>query len=244
MVTPYGNADIIFEDEYIIAVSKPHGLHTIDDRSHSETATMKSLLSKRCGKIFVVHRLDAGTGGVTIFAKTPRAHSVLCDCFENGRAAKEYYAITEGVFGGAVSVFLPIGNKPSHGKYKINFKSGKAAATTFYDTKEIGIASLVKAIPLTGRTHQIRVHLKAIKHPLYHDWLYNATFGKTQRREENRTEEVKKQPSADKRLSLFAKKLILPHPISGKPVTLEAELSDFMKETIRYARNGGVNPSK
>ncbi len=214
--TPYGEAAVIFEDGHIIALSKPHGLHVIDDRNREERATLKSLLSERYGRIFVAHRLDAGTGGVVVFAKTPKAHASLCGQFERGEAEKEYLAFVTGNFCGAVSVFLPISPKPNHGKYKINFTSGKSAVTTFYDLENYRNASLVKAVPLTGRTHQIRVHLKALKTPLYHDWLYNA-------------------PSGDRRLTLFAKRLSIVHPASGERIMLEAELSGFMKEMIGQA---------
>ncbi|MDR0453346.1 MAG: RluA family pseudouridine synthase [Deferribacteraceae bacterium] len=202
----------------MVAVSKPHGLHTIDDRKRTAPVTAKSLLTSRYGKIFVVHRLDAGTGGVVVFAKTPQAHSALCKAFEHGKVGKEYYAIVTGAFGGAVSVLLPISTKPNHGKYKINFKSGKTSVTTFFNLERYGDATLVKAIPVTGRTHQIRVHLKALKHPLYKDWLYNI-------------------PDSDRRLTLFSKRISIPHPVSGKQITIEAELSEFMKNILKCCKN-------
>ena len=214
--SPHGNADVLFEDDYIVALSKPHGLHVVDDRNRRQS-TMKSLLTVRYGRIYVVHRLDAGTGGVIVFAKTPEVHSALCGQFERGEAEKEYHAIVAGDFSGAVSVFLPISPKPGHGKYKVNFKSGKAAVTTFYVLERYETASLVKVIPLTGRTHQIRVHLRALKHPLYKDWLYSA-------------------PDSDRRLTLFAKKLSVVHPVSGKRLIIETELSEFMIGCLRQLR--------
>jgi len=217
--SPYGDVNTVYEDNFIAAFSKPHGLHVINDRNRNEQVTLKSLLTAQYGKIYVVHRLDAGTGGIIVFAKTAETHATLCGSFERSEVRKEYRAVVAGAFNCPVSVLLPISPKPNKGKYKINFKSGKTAVTTFYDPENFGAGSLVKVIPLTGRTHQIRVHLKALKHPLYKDWLYNSSDNKKR--------------CTDKRLTLFAKKLTFSHPVTRKEIIIEAELSEFMMETLR-----------
>ncbi|MDR2884099.1 MAG: RluA family pseudouridine synthase [Deferribacteraceae bacterium] len=201
----------LYEDDDIIVISKPHGLHTVEDRYGVETETVRGIMNERFGRTFIVHRLDAGTGGVLVVAKTPEAHKILCAQFENGTVAKEYYAVVCGRFDSAISVMLPIASA-NHGKYKINFKSGKKAITTFLPERS-GETSLVRVIPFTGRTHQIRVHLKALKHPLLNDYVYN------------------KEISTDKRLTLFASSLSFMRP-DGRDVTIEAELSDYMKAAI------------
>ena len=107
---------------------------------------------------------------------------------------------------------LPIG-KGNHGKYKINFTSGKKAITSFKVIDSKDSFSLIQAQLYTGRTHQIRIHLKALNAPLYKDFLY----GKN---------------SNDKKLTLFSNYLQIIHPKSNQIITFSAEISQFMKENI------------
>lgn len=211
--SPYGKVDVLYEDDALLCVNKPHGLHTVADRYNVEKVTLKSLLEEAYGDIFVCHRLDAGTGGAMVFAKDPYTHKAVSKQFEYGNVTKKYYALTKGVpF--AQSLSLPIA-QGSHGKYKINFKSGKKAVTSFLPVITVPGAAIVQALPHTGRTHQIRVHLKALKTPLYHDWLYNIK-------------------SDDRRVTLFAYELTFVDP-SGGNMTVTAPVSDFMKEQSKAA---------
>ena len=210
--TPFGNMPIIYEDKHMLAVSKPHGLHSVEDRHKVQTDTLRSILDDEYGKIYIVHRLDAGTGGVMLCAKTPKMHAFLNKQFEQGRVKKEYLAVTEPHFDAAVTVMLPISPKIAHGKYKINFKSGKPARTSFIPLSYNDKASLVRALPHTGRTHQIRVHLRAHKYPLITDWVYN-------------------KQSEDRRLPLQSSKIEFEHPVLGM-MSLEAPLSDYMTEEL------------
>lgn len=199
---------LLYEDSSLIAVSKAHGVHVIPDRHGKEELTLISSLRETFGIVFPIHRLDAGTGGVIVFARDARSHKSLCLQFEKRLVKKTYIAITKGV-PASQTVMLPIG-KGNHGRFKINFTSGKCAATSFMTGETNGINALVAATPFTGRTHQIRVHLKALKTPLYQDWLYNADC-------------------PDRRLTLFALKTSFLHPISGAKLEISAPLSDFMK---------------
>ena len=198
---------LIHNDDHIIVVSKAHGLHVIPDRYGKESLVLINILKELYGKVIPVHRLDAGTGGLIIFAKNEKAHKFLCNQFENRLVKKTYLALTKGSVL-PQTLMLPIA-KGNHGKFKINFKSGKPAVTSFIPLKTDGNVSLVQATLYPGRTHQIRVHLKALKAPLYQDWLYN-------------------NPCDDRRLTLFAKKIAFTHPATNKEITLVAPLSDFM----------------
>jgi RluA family pseudouridine synthase len=205
---------LVYDDNDIVVVDKEHGVHVIEDRYDKSIICLKSILASIYGRIFVVHRLDSGTGGLMVFAKNEKAHRMLSIQFEKGMVKKEYFAIVEGEFKYPVTCLLPISKVNYHGRYKINFKSGKSAQTSFFPEKILKDRTLVKAIPYTGRSHQIRVHLKALKHPLLQDFLYNRKID-------------------DKRLSLQASSLSFVHPETGLEINFSVDLSDFMKNLLR-----------
>lgn len=203
---------LLFEDDNMIAVSKEHGVYVIPDRQGLCGDTLLDVLTRDFGKLYTVHRLDAGTGGVIIYAKSAYAHQKLCYLFENRLVEKTYVAITEGrPYDQTLMLPLAQGGK---GRYKINFKSGKKSLTTFNVLQSLNGYSVIRAQPLTGRTHQIRVHLKALKAPLYWDWLYNKNIG-------------------DKRISLFARRISFLSPFNGQTVSITAPFSAFMLEVAQ-----------
>jgi 23S rRNA pseudouridine1911/1915/1917 synthase len=164
--------DIIFETENWLAIRKPHGLHVLPDRYNPDIPTVLDVLKDYYPRLMIVHRLDSGTGGVLIFAKDARAHRYLNMKMERGEVKKTYTAVVKGQFKDPVTIMLPISEKNQKGRYKINFKSGRRALTSFYPMENGKDASLISAELLTGRTHQIRVHLRAHGFPLVQDWLY------------------------------------------------------------------------
>ncbi len=211
MINFTNHYETIFEDNDIVVVSKAHGLHVIQDRACAETNVLHNLLKDKYGKIFTVHRLDAGTGGLIVFAKTAYSHKQLSIQFDTREVYKEYIAITNGTVINQ-TLMLPIA-KGSHGKFKINFKSGKQAITSFITADTKNNHSLLKCAIYTGRTHQIRVHLRALKAPLYQDWLYNTKID-------------------DKRLTLFSHRLAFTHPVTKDFVDFTAPMSDFMNDIM------------
>lgn len=210
------NIEVIEETNDYVALIKPHGLHVIPDRYDASIPTLKSELERRFGRVFIIHRLDSGTGGVMIAARTRRFHKHANYAFEKGLVLKTYTALVRGRFSEPVTTMLPISARNQKGRYKINFKSGRSAVTSFIP-KFIGDeASLVEAIPRTGRTHQIRVHLRALKYPLFQDFLYG-------------------EPQEDRRLTLFASTLEF-EGLNGEILSFKAEPSDFMQEKIKEAK--------
>ncbi|KAA0259203.1 RluA family pseudouridine synthase [Deferribacter autotrophicus] len=208
--------DKLYEDDDILVVCKDHGVLVIPDRYDKDLFNLKNHFDDVYGKIFVVHRLDAGTGGLVVFAKNSFAHKKLSLQFQNNAVKKKYFCITEGVLKYPFTTLLPISKRNYHGKYKINFKSGRKSITTFYPLSYNERYSFVEAVPKTGRSHQIRVHLKAYKTPLMQDYLYNKKID-------------------DKRLTLFAYFLEFEHPATGKTVQFKAKLFDFMEEKLKEA---------
>ena len=207
------NIEVVKETEDWVAINKPHGLHVLPDRYDSSIPTVLSLMQEPYKKLYVVHRLDSGTGGILILAKNALAHRYLCTQMENRAVEREYLAIVKGNFTAPITIMLPISTRNQNGKYKINFKSGKCAQTTFIPLKQGEGATLVKARIFTGRTHQIRVHLRAHGFPLVNDWLYGAK-------------------SEDRRLSLFANYVKLIDKC-GTNVILSAEPSFYMTTILK-----------
>ena len=201
---------LIYTDDDIIVLSKEHGVYVIPDREN-KALPLIDILRDDFGKVFVTHRLDYGTGGVMVFARNNISHKNLSSQFENKIIEKTYTALIKGsIYSHSLMLPIAFGGK---GKYKINFKSGKKAVTSFYNISSKNGVSLIKAIPQTGRTHQIRVHLKALKSPLYQDFLYNSKID-------------------DKRLTLFASSITFTHPKKNKKMIFSTNLSSFMQNFI------------
>ncbi|MGE4497237.1 MAG: RluA family pseudouridine synthase [Deferribacterales bacterium] len=205
--------DILAETENWVAVRKPHGLHVLPDRYDSSIPTVTDILAPRFGRLYIVHRLDSGTGGVLLLAKNAAAHRYFNIQMEEGRVSKVYAALVKGSFTAPVSIMLPIAAKNQKGRYRINFKSGRSARTSFFPLEQGAGASLAAARLHTGRTHQIRVHLRAHGHPLVSDWLYG-------------------EKSEDRRLTLFAKYMNF-IDMGGARVILDAELSPYMTDSLK-----------
>ncbi|MCI0528320.1 MAG: RNA pseudouridine synthase, partial [Nitrospira sp.] len=177
---------IIFEDSQLIAVHKPPGLPVIPGRWNRQEPTLlqevgrylatQSATSKGASpeNPKVIHRIDRDTSGVVVFAKTATAHSWLCQQFLRREVRKTYLGVVEGVIkdaGGTVQ--LLIGPHPREkGVMQINPRGGREAVTDYEVIERFVGFSLIKLYPKTGRTHQIRVHLQAIGHPLAVDPIY------------------------------------------------------------------------
>jgi 23S rRNA pseudouridine955/2504/2580 synthase/23S rRNA pseudouridine1911/1915/1917 synthase len=163
---------IIFENEKFIAVNKPSGLLTIPDRYEQTLPSLYKLLEKRYQKIFIVHRLDRETSGLILFAKDEATHKHLSGLFEQKDIQKFYLGIVHGSLQKKTNVIdAPIAEHPSKGVMVIN-KKGKPSTTTYEVVEDYGIYSFVKFRIHTGRTHQKRVHMKCVGHPIVCDELY------------------------------------------------------------------------
>lgn len=164
--------DIIFGDEAFVAVNKPSGLLSIPDREGAGV-TLKQLLQQQYGQIWTVHRLDKDTSGIIVFAKNESSHKFLSKLFE-GREIEKYYT---GLVHGAPSaesglVDAAIMEHPAKKGIMVTHKKGKPALTDYTVIETFGNYSLLQFRIHTGRTHQIRVHMKHIGHPIVCDPLY------------------------------------------------------------------------
>lgn len=176
---PNVNIPILYEDRDCVVINKPIGLLTHSKGAFNPEATVASWLaplwqgpaSDRAG---IVHRLDRATSGVMICAKTPEAHQWLQKQFSQRKVKKVYMAIVEGTFTHPEAIIdMPIERYPKKPQTFRVGANGKTATTAYKVIKTTSTQSLVELRPTTGRTHQLRVHLAHIKHPIVGDTFYH-----------------------------------------------------------------------
>jgi 23S rRNA pseudouridine1911/1915/1917 synthase len=204
--------DILHEDDALIFINKPAGL-VVQQRMHEpDEPFLHGLVERVAGPVFLMQRLDRGTSGVIFFSKRSDLNVRLTRQFERKRIRKTYLALCEGKLAEVQTIDAPIARI---GAIKFGVRDeGKRAVTHVhpYDSTERG--SLLKIDLETGRTHQIRVHLAAIGHPLAGDWLYG-----------DRTEG---------RPMLHAAALEMLHPLTGQTLRVAAPVpGDFSEEAAR-----------
>lgn len=166
--------EIIYEDKDIIAINKPPGVSVTHDRGGSDSLT--EILERKPGleTIRIIHRLDKDTSGIMIYAKNQEAQTRYCSLFEESKVRKVYLAFVNGrpdTDQGEIEAPL-MQNKRDALRMTVDFKKGKDAVTRWQVLADFGRISLVAARPLTGRTHQIRVHFSYAGFPLAIDPLY------------------------------------------------------------------------
>lgn len=168
--------NIIYEDQYVILIDKPAGLSVLPDGWEKDSEYLVKMLEEKYGKVFIVHRLDKITSGVMVFARDAETHRALNTQFENHDAQKTYHAILEGNPKWEEKIARhPLRSNVGH-KHRtmVDDKNGKPSETRFRVIKRFEESALVEAKPMTGRTHQIRVHAYALGHPLIEDVLYGS----------------------------------------------------------------------
>ena len=164
---------IIFENEDFIAVNKSAGMLTIPDRHDETQLSLYKILTDKYGKIFIVHRLDRDTSGLVLFAKNETSHKYLSQLFEKRNIEKIYLGIIRGSLPDkSGSIDEPIAEHPFRkGEMTVN-KKGKPSLTEYEVIEDYGIYSAVQFNIHSGRTHQIRVHMKFAGHPIACDPVY------------------------------------------------------------------------
>lgn len=230
--------EILFEDEHLLVLNKAAGLCVHPATGRLAGTLVNGLLHHCRGELSniggparagIVHRLDQGTSGCIVAAKTNLAHENLIHQFAKRAVEKGYQAIACGRVSpleGAIQA--KIARHPSRRKRMIaTEKSGRAAHTQFRVIEHFSDASLVDANLRTGRTHQIRVHFQYLGFPLFGDALYGAR--KTQRL----AAKIRFQP---KRQMLHARKLAFDHPTAKRRIRLQAPLPPDFEETLRQLR--------
>jgi 23S rRNA pseudouridine1911/1915/1917 synthase len=244
---------ILHEDAFVVVVDKPAGMIVHPAKGHWQ-GTLASALAHHFGVLSgrggptrpgIVHRLDRDTSGVIVVAKNDQVHDALAGQFKARQVSKEYLAVVVGVPDRDRDVIdEPIGDHPSQREKKAIRRgdaSARAAVTVYEVLERFSGFALVRARPMTGRTHQIRIHLAHVGFPVLCDRLYGGRarldeaelvpHGAVTRKAAN----VEAPPLLE-RQALHAHRLTLAHPATGKQLTFEAPLPADILRTLTSLR--------
>ena len=218
--------EVVYEDNDIIVVNKPKGM-VVHPANGNPDGTLVNAIMAMCkdslsgigGEIRpgIVHRLDKDTSGLLIVAKNDKAHINMSEQIKNREVKKIYIALVRGVVSeNEATINMPIGRSTKDRKKMAVRKDGKEAVTHFKVLKRYKKYTLLEVKIDTGRTHQIRVHMAEIGHPVVGDMVYSN--GKNEFGVEGQM--------------LHAKSLDFKHPITGKQMHLEAELPEYFEKVL------------
>jgi tRNA pseudouridine32 synthase/23S rRNA pseudouridine746 synthase len=196
--------ELIQQDAAFIAVDKPTGLLTVPGRGADKQDCLYARLRERFPEALMVHRLDMDTSGLVLFARTPEAQRKLGLQFEQREVEKTYIAIVEGIIEKSVGmVDFPMRKDMEQRlppRHVVDCVRGKKAVTEWRVLERGAGTTRVALHPKTGRSHQLRVHMASIGHPIVGDPIYGTPAG---------------------RLMLHARSLAFRHPVTNEPVALE-----------------------
>jgi 23S rRNA pseudouridine1911/1915/1917 synthase len=238
---------ILYEDPSIIVVDKPPGM-VVHPAYGNPSGTLVNALLYHCKDLAgingvlrpgIVHRLDKDTSGVMVVAKDDEAFQHLTKQFKNRTVEKVYLAIAYGRFGQQEGLIdSSIGRHPSQRKrMSTRTKKGRSAITRWKKVEEFDSCTFLEIFPQTGRTHQIRVHLSSIGHPLLGDPLYGRKGRPGAIHDPVLKECVKKM----NRQALHAQRLEFTHPRTGEKVQFISPIPQDMKEVLEWLRSQTKN---
>ncbi len=232
--------DVLYEDRDLLVINKKPGM-VVHPAAGNPDGTLVNALLAYCRDLSgiggverpgIVHRLDKDTSGVLLVAKNDGAHRMLELAFRWRTTDKRYLAVVYGnpkVDEGVVDA--PIGRHPSERQRMAVVKEGRASRTLWWVRERFSGIALVECRPVTGRTHQIRVHMAHIGHALVGDPLYS---GRQWREIKDR--QLQQACRDFPRQALHAWKITIRHPASGQPVSFQAPLPEDMEQLLALAR--------
>ena len=233
--------NIIYEDKDIIVINKPSGLVVHPGAGNKEGTLLNGLLyhfenlsSINISRPGIVHRLDKNTSGIMLVAKTDNAHHLLSEQFINRTIKKTYRAIVWGNIQneGKVEGYITRDNK-SRIRFKLDNSRGKFSSTTYKKISNKPPFSYLELYPLTGRTHQIRVHLNSIGHSIILDDMYGGGENIIKSYHSKYTRTINKVINKINRFALHAYKIEFVHPVLNKKMKFKADLPNDMLDVLR-----------
>ncbi len=220
--------DIVYEDEHIVVINKPKGM-VVHPAAGNYSGTLVNALMKHCGESLsdingvirpgIVHRIDKDTSGLLVVAKNNHAHEFLSKKLKTHDIKREYIALVEGIiYENAGKIDAPIGRHPvERKKMSVNLKTGRNAITHFRVLERFPSATYLELKLETGRTHQIRVHMSYINHPIIGDEVYGR----------------KKQRFDTQGQVLHARRLTFEHPVTGRLMEFETPVPEYFTRLIK-----------
>lgn len=199
------NLTVLFQDEHLLVLAKPSGLLSVPGRPVEHRDCLETRAKTAYPQALLVHRLDLATSGVFIMAMNPKAQKHLGHQFERRHAEKTYFARVAGQVEGESGIIdLPlIVDWPNRPQHKVDWEQGRSAQTHWEVVAREDTATRMRLTPHTGRTHQLRVHMRELGHPIIGDDLYAPP-------------DIRAQAS---RLQLHAFSLTVYHPAKGGRIT-------------------------
>jgi 23S rRNA pseudouridine1911/1915/1917 synthase len=230
---------VLYEDEFMLVIDKPPGL-TVHPGNGEKGGTLANALAYHFGELSrvqgpmrpgIVHRLDKDTSGVILVAKDDQTHHGLASQFRERTVHKTYLAVVRGVVElDADLVSAPIGvHKRMPTRMSVRFDIGRASETFYEVVERFPRHTLVKCMPKTGRTHQIRIHMEYIGHPIVSDKLYGGT-----------------EPALlayCPRQALHAHRISFRHPATGEQMTFESPMPPDIAALVEHLRAGAAPPA-
>ncbi len=234
--------DILFEDDHFIIINKDANLLSIPDRYHPDLPSLKLVLRKIYGEIFVLHRLDFETSGVICFGKKHEVQAAFTEMQIANKVTKQYLAIVDGVLiEKEQTIDVPLLYQDEKTIVAKKETKAKEATTIVESIEEFASFSVLRCHILNGRTHQIRVHLAHIGHPLaidkkygYNDKIMLSDIKRKFRRKKDEDERplVGRQP-------LHAEHIAFVHPFTQEQMSIAAPLKKDMKALLNQLRKHG-----
>lgn len=225
---------ILYEDDHILLINKPVDVASLDDKSKRN---INHLAKKYHPDLTLCHRLDKMTSGILLLAKGVENHRALALQFQHRQVQKEYHTLVEGTHHfDAYQIDLPLAISANK-RVSIDKQQGKPAQTVVHSETFFKHFTFLRCEPITGRMHQIRVHLSAMKCPIVGDQLYGGRDFYLSRIKQNyRHSSKKEEQPINHGYLLHAHRLAFTHPASEEPMEFTAPYPKYFEVTLKVLR--------